>query len=233
MVLVKPLLKCHITLCPAPWHHHTHDMPLKHEPLEGENCVSWLSLCSQWLPGCLYMKLCHDPLVTRKAHYCISILCCTSKYCLHLARRMESVASIIGKGTADLNLSCCWEWNQKPEQQVSPDTILVTSGCMITLIIGHRKDMITENTSKLIQITVIISNKGEAWEKLRLTQWRFFGCNYQNPTPTLGHLSKKGPIGMIFINISTGTIHILSLFPLSFPHFTSPSVSSYSFFDSF
>lgn len=41
---------------------------------------------------------------------------------------------------------------------------------MVTLIIGHRKDVITEDMSKLIQITVIISNKGEAWEELRLTQ---------------------------------------------------------------
>lgn len=67
--LFKLRLYSHITLCPAPWHHHPHDMPLEHELLEGENYVSWLSLCSQWLPGYLNMKQCHGPLVTRGAHY--------------------------------------------------------------------------------------------------------------------------------------------------------------------
>lgn len=96
---------------------------------------------------------------------------------------------------------------------------------MVTLIIGHSKDMIREDTSKLIQVIVIISNKGEAWEASSV---KVFWFQVPEPNSNTGSFEQKGTNWEdIYKYIYRHNTHSLSSHPSpSSLHLSSPLVLS-------
>ena len=154
------------------------------------------------------MKQHNDPLVTRGSHYFYPVR--TSQSCPRLAGRMEPVDSIVGRRTAALYLGCCWEWNHKPGQQVSPETIPGTLGCVLALSIGCNKSSGNKAHKQIDPGPSSNFQQRRSLGRAGTNSGKVLWLIYQNPTPTLDHLSAGGPVRRVFINTAIGAVSSFS-----------------------